>query len=307
MQLTIRPERPADYAAIAHLTALAFDGRAAEPAIVALVRQGPRFDPALSLVAEVDGRVVGHALFTPHRVQVLGQAVPAVNLAPLAIHPDFQRRGLGGRLIEAGHAAARERGFAFSFLLGHPTYYPRFGYRTHAYGAAALTLPAASLGAGPALEARPLRPEDVSALHALWQAVEARVDFGLDPTDNYIEWVSPNPANTATVFSHGRRLVAYARLRRDALARPRAFLAESGAITQAVAAHLAQASGAAELVLPVHPASAASLPGAAATAWEAGMACPLLPSPLDDYLAGVAAGRWAPGSVIWPVAFDVAE
>ena len=307
MSVTVRPEHPADYAAIAHLTALAFDGRAAEPAIVALLRQSPRFDPALSLVAEVDGRVVGHVLFTPHRVQLLGQAVPAVILAPIAIHPDFQRRGLGGQLIESGHAAARARGFGFSFLLGHHTYYPRFGYRTRAYGAASLALPAAALAGSGRLEARPLQPGDVPALHALWQATEAQVDFALDPTADYIEWISPNPAITATVFQQAGRLVAYARLHRGAPARPRAFVAESGSTSQAVAAYLAQASGAAEVVLPVHPASAASLPGATASAWQAGMACPLMPSPLDDYLAAVAAGRRPPGSVLWPVAFDVAE
>src|SRR5262245_32971628 len=100
MQVTIRPERVADYPSIADVNAQAFDGRAAEPAMVALLRQGQRFDPGLSLVAEVESRVVGHALFTPYHVQLMGQAVSAVLLAPIAIYPEYQRRGLGGRLIE---------------------------------------------------------------------------------------------------------------------------------------------------------------------------------------------------------------
>jgi putative acetyltransferase len=308
MSLIIRPETPDDYAAIADVNALAFDQRAAEAAIVALLRQGHRFETALSLVAEVAGEVVGHALFTPHSVRLLGRPVPAVNLAPIAIHPAHQRRGLGGQLIAAGHAAARERGFGFSFLLGHASFYPRFGYRTHAYGAAALTLPAVTLPGGAALTARPPRVEDVPALHALWQAAEAQADFSLDPGHALLDWISPNPAITATVYLAGQRLVAYARVHRDAPNRPRAFLAESGEVTRAVAAQLARASGAAEVVLPLHPASAAAhgLTGATAEAWQAGMACPLTPSPLDDYLAALAAGQRPPGAVTWPVPFDVA-
>jgi predicted N-acetyltransferase YhbS len=306
----LRPETAADYPAIADVNARAFNGRAAEPAIVALLRQGTRFDPALSLVVEVDGRVVGHVLFTPHTVRLLGQSVAAVNLAPLAIHPDYQGRGLGGRLIEAGHAAARERGYAFSFLLGHHTYYPRFGYRTHAYGAAALTLAPADLGSmteAPALTSRVPRADDVPALHALWQIGEANVDFALDPGLALLDWLSPNPAIEARVFLEGERPVAYARIVRDMPHLVRLLLAESGQVTRRVAAHLASAD-APEIVLPVHPASTAALglPAASVTAWQAGMACPLRPSPLDDYLAQLSAGRRVPGSVVWPVAFEVA-
>ncbi len=304
--MLIRPETPADYAAIAAVNARAF-GRAAEPAIVALLRQGPRYEPALSLVAELDGRVAGHVLFTPHAVRLLGQSVAAVNLAPLAVDPAYQRRGLGGRLIAAGHAAARERGYAFSFLLGHSSYYPRFGYRTHAYGAATLTLAAAHLAEAPALVSRPLHPDDLPALRALWQTAEAQVDFALEPGRALLDWLSPNPAFSAMVYLAGERLVAYARLPLAEPQRPRVFLAESGQATRAVAAHLARASGAAEVVLPVHPASAAAqgLPGAEVTAWEAGMAFSLVPSPLDDYLAQLKAGQRLPGSVVWPAAFDL--
>jgi putative acetyltransferase len=307
MPIIVRPERLTDYALVAELNALAFDGRPAEPAIVALLRQGPRFDPRLSLVAELDGRVVGHVLFTPHRLQLMGRPVAAVNLAPLAVQPDFQRQGLGGRLIEAGHAAARDRGFALSFLLGHHTYYPRFGYRTHAYGPAALSVATHEAAVDPALASRPFAANDVAAVHALWQAAEANVDFALDPGEALLDWLSPNPAIRVIVFERAGRVVAYARQHRNDPARPRAFLAEDPAVTRAVAAHLAQAAGVAEVVLPVHPASAANLPGARVTAWQAGMACALVPGALDAYWAAVEAGQRPPGSVTWPVAFDVAE
>src|SRR5215471_15938619 len=98
----IRSETIPDYAGIAALHARAFGERPAEALIVALHRQRPAFDPDLSLVAELDGRVVGHALFSPHIVRLLGQDVRAVNLAPIAVDPAHQRSGIGGRLIVAG-------------------------------------------------------------------------------------------------------------------------------------------------------------------------------------------------------------
>lgn len=130
--MIIRSETVADYAAIADLHARAFGHRSHEALIIALHRHRAVFDAELSLVAEIDGCVVGHALFSPHRVRLLGQDTPAVNLAPIAVDPGRQGRGIGGRLIVEGHSIASAKGYAFSFLLGHTSYYPRFGYRTHA-------------------------------------------------------------------------------------------------------------------------------------------------------------------------------
>src|SRR5262245_37154844 len=97
--LRIRSETIPDYAGIAALHARAFGERPAEALIVALHRQRPTFDPDLALVAEQDDRIVGHALFSPHSVRLLGQDVRAVNLAPLAVDPSAQRQGIGARLI----------------------------------------------------------------------------------------------------------------------------------------------------------------------------------------------------------------
>src|SRR5687768_7027727 len=110
--ITIRPETPADYADIGALTARAF-GRAAEATVVALLRQRRAFDPTLSLVAEVDGRIAGHVMFSPYSLRLLGEDVHAVNLAPLAVEPLMQGRGIGGALIEYGHSLARAKGYAF--------------------------------------------------------------------------------------------------------------------------------------------------------------------------------------------------
>lgn len=83
----------------------------------------------LSLVAEDDGEVIGHILFSPLTVED-GQTVhPGVCLGPVAVVPDRQREGIGAMLIGAGLQSLREMGHTAVFLLGHPDYYPRFGFR----------------------------------------------------------------------------------------------------------------------------------------------------------------------------------
>jgi putative acetyltransferase len=302
----IRPETVFDYAAIAALHLRAFGERPTEPLVVTLQRQSPAFDPELSLVAEQDGRVIGHVLFLPHTVRLLGQDVRAVNLAPIAVDPAAQRQGIGGQLIAAGHALARDKGYAFSFLLGHTSYYPRHGYLMRAYGASSLALPAAGLPQ-PSLVIRKPREADTAALRALWRRAEANVDFALDPGGELLDWLSPNPAIAATVFLDGEEVVGYMRVHASAPAKPRVFLARDAATARQMAAQIAVAAGVSEVILPLHPASAGAkeLGRAECNAWDAAMVCPLQASPFDQYYAEVVAGERAPGRLIWPVAFDL--
>jgi hypothetical protein len=209
-------------------------------------------------------------------------------------------------LIAAGHTAARDKGYAFSFLLGHTSYYPRHGYLTRAYGASTLTLPGAGLPR-PDLATRPPRESDIAALCALWRRAEADVDFALDPGAELLDWLSPNPAIAATVFFDGAELVGYTRVHAAAPSRPRAFLACDARIARRMAGQIAADAQAEAVILPLHPASAgaAELGEVECRARDAAMACPLRPSPFDEYYAEVAAGTRAPGRLIWPVAFEL--
>ncbi len=307
--MIIRPETVADYAGIADVQVRAFGHRPGEALIVALHRQRGAFDPELSLVAEVDGRVVGHVLFSPHQMRLLDQTVSAVNLAPLAIDPSYQRQGIGGRLIAEGHAVAAAKGYALSFLLGHTDYYPRFGYRTHAYGVAETTvrMDALSEESAEPLERHTPTPGDVPALCVLWHHDEAAVDFALDPGPDLLDWMSPDPAVRATVYAHAGGVVGYTRVHTSAPAKPRVFLAQDGATARAMAHLLAQDAAASELVLPIHPAAAAATgfvnPGC--DTWAAAMARDLAPSPLDDYFVHLREGHRSPGRPTGPVAFDL--
>lgn len=127
-QLVIRPEEPADLDAIRRVNTLAF-GRPNEADLVDALRV--RFRPFISLVAVWDGAVIGHALFSPVTVHHGPNVDPgeAIALGPMAVHPDHQRVGIGSRLVEQGVEACVERGESLLFVLGHPAYYPRFGFQ----------------------------------------------------------------------------------------------------------------------------------------------------------------------------------
>ena len=126
--LIIQQETPEDYADIYALTKAAFDGTehsdGDEQELPGLLRERYEFIPELSLVAVLDGRLVGHILFT--KITIGGH--PALCMGVVSVLPEFQCRGIGGALIEEGHAVARSLGFSVCVLVGHEDYYPRFGY-----------------------------------------------------------------------------------------------------------------------------------------------------------------------------------
>ncbi len=125
MSAVIRPETPADLAAIRAVNDAAFGG-AQESALVDGLRADG--DLVLSLVAEAGGAIVGHVAFSRMQVERNGAAAPAVSLAPLSVRPDRQRNGIGTMLVRTALARLTERGESLVFVLGEPHYYGRFGF-----------------------------------------------------------------------------------------------------------------------------------------------------------------------------------
>ena len=121
--MIVRPGTAADREAVARILSDAFGGPA-EGRLVELLRESDAYIPDLDLVAEVDGDVVGHILFTRVRV---GDAT-ALALAPMAVAPAHQRKGVGTALARAGLERVAGRREAAVIVLGHPAYYPRFGF-----------------------------------------------------------------------------------------------------------------------------------------------------------------------------------
>ena len=87
-------------------------------------------DPQISLVAEHRAnRVIGHILFTPVEIRSPSSTSKAIGLGPVAVLPDFQRQGVGSALVEAGLSTCRAAGEFVVVVVGHPSYYPRFGFQ----------------------------------------------------------------------------------------------------------------------------------------------------------------------------------
>lgn len=134
MQSTIRPETPDDTAAIYEVVAAAFE-HTAEANLVEAIRASPNYIPELSLVALANRTVVGHVMINWGVLRTARTNRPIAMLSPLAVHPNHQRKGFGGRLVTRVCAAADERGMPLVVLEGDPGYYGRFGFEpAYEYG-----------------------------------------------------------------------------------------------------------------------------------------------------------------------------
>ena len=121
----IREERPNDRAAVRDVNIRAF-GQLVEADLVDTLRE--RAGRFLSLVAIKDDHVVGHILFTPVMITGEDMIVEGMGLAPMAVLPGYQRQGIGSELVRAGIARLATTACPFVIVLGHPSYYPRFGF-----------------------------------------------------------------------------------------------------------------------------------------------------------------------------------
>lgn len=139
--MIIRKELPIDYKTVYSVIKSAFenaehsDGN--EQDLVNALRTSTAFIPELSLVAEINKKIVGHIMFT--EIQIMNSIELA--LAPLSVLPEYQRKGIGTALITEGHKIAKDLGYNYSVVLGSEKYYPKNGY-----------LPAGKFGIKPPFE-----------------------------------------------------------------------------------------------------------------------------------------------------------
>jgi putative acetyltransferase len=129
--MIIRAERDGDHAAIRVVNEAAFGGREEADLVEALREQRAVL---LSLVAQIDGQIVAHVLFGRMWIDTATGSVPAVSLAPMAVLPAYQRQGVGSQLIRAGLDLVRGLGEQIIVVVGHPAYYPRFGFSSETAG-----------------------------------------------------------------------------------------------------------------------------------------------------------------------------
>jgi len=126
-EIKIRPETPKDFEQVIKVNDLAFN-QPNEGKMIEALRCDNKFIPELSIVAEVDSMVVGHILFFPLNIISGEKSFEVLSLAPMSVLPEYQNKGIGNKLVTEGLKKAKKMGFKAVVVLGHPTYYPKFGF-----------------------------------------------------------------------------------------------------------------------------------------------------------------------------------
>ncbi len=328
MNIAIRTEEVQDYNRIAEINQLAFYAMlgeitertdVSEKLMVAVLRHGSRFDPELSLVAETENRIIGHALYYPFEMRIEGKPIQAVSLGPISAHPAFQKQGVGIALMEEGHRRAAEKGYAFSFLLGHSSYYPKVGYLMGMFGTCRLSLSLEQIaGNAESVEERLIQPEDIETFTAMWNDWFHDVDLALFPGNSLIDWVTHTDEIMSYTITQHDDIIGYLRYEKRNPANVKMFLAKDQHTTEQLLALLRDKlkdAQAAHISLPLHPAShrvkeCLTMPYEAENqAWDAAMIKILDPenAAIAKYCEEIRQKTRQPGLVIYPPMVEVAE
>lgn len=131
--MIIRQEESCDFDSVFDLIEKAFKDEKfsdhKEQFLVERLRKSKAFIPELSIVAEIEGKIVGHILVTKLKIKNTTSEFKSLALAPVSVLPEFQGKEIGSKLIIESHKKAKELGYKSIVLLGHEKYYPKFGYK----------------------------------------------------------------------------------------------------------------------------------------------------------------------------------
>jgi predicted N-acetyltransferase YhbS len=134
LEILVRKETKEDYNSIREVIKSAFkaiektDNEFNEWTLAERIRESEYYINDLSLVAEVDGTVVGHIMFTPLKIKGSTACYESLDLAPVSVHEDFQNQGIGKLLVRSGIEIAKRLGYKSLIVMGHPKYYQSFGF-----------------------------------------------------------------------------------------------------------------------------------------------------------------------------------
>jgi putative acetyltransferase len=285
-----------------------------ESALVSVLRNRKFFDPELSLVAELNDSIIGHVLFIPQETLVRGEILNAVILAPLAVLPKYQKLGVGSKLIEEGHKRATQREFQFSLLLGHHTYYPRFGYRTNMFASSHAIIATKDIPeVHSRIEERRVKKRDIDELCLLWKQCYGNSHLAIVPGDSITDWISYG--KVASAITIDGTLSGYIRYDANDPKKIISVLSNSSDTTNAILFLMKTKLRPEdkELLLPLQ-ANSSFTSELLNTPYQPDIKIgnarmiKILTSNnpcITSYCNDVEAGGLEPGTVIWPVEFDV--
>lgn len=300
MSIQLRGERPGDEGAIDLINSKAFRSMD-EANIVRLMRDhSPTYDRRYSVMAWDGDDPVGHVLFNPARLRLMGETVTAVAVGPVAVVPQRQRQGIAGEMLRYGHELAQREGFAFAFLFGHPSYYPRHGY-VPCHGLAKIHIDVDKLPQPTAaFEHRPVQPADLPWLAARCAAEQWDVDLGWLWAEAMGLWSLPGTNGVMWWTPDGRRAAYTLAAHKQA----RFMLADDPEVAIEVIAAWKPKT------LDQHPNGwlARHVAGCEWASCEvspskAGMAIELQPGALEPYMRAVEAGKRPCGATLFPLPF----
>jgi putative acetyltransferase len=173
MDTIVRVMRPAEFEATRALSMHAFGDNPQIGKLLDLLHNSWAWEDELSFVAERDGELVGHVLFTHAFLDTPEEVLDVLLLSPIGVRPDLQGTGIGGDLIRTALAALALRSEPLVFLEGHPGYYPRFGFRKAGelgFIAPSVRIPAAAFMVYPLPAHRPGITGQLVYPEAFWRA-----------------------------------------------------------------------------------------------------------------------------------------
>ncbi len=302
MKIQLRGEMPGDEDAIDVVECRAFR-EMNEAHLVRLMRQHYHaFDRRFSVTAWDGPQMVGHTLFSPARIRLMGETVRALAVGPVAVVPERQRQGIGGKMLGFGHEIGQREGFALAFLAGIPSYYPRYGYKA-CYGFAKVTIDTEALPTpSQELSPWPVRPADIPWLLARLAAECADVDFSWQWGTTLDEWSMPGTDAVIWRTADGRR-AAYT-LGMPGEKKLKMLLADDAVLVRDVIATIKPQG------LEQHPSGWLARNAvdpewatAEANSSPAAMAYELEEGTIQPYMEALQAEERLPGSCNWPLPF----
>lgn len=216
MNLVIRSERQTDYNAISETILMAFRkperNYVEEVTLVDTLRHRKDYQRDLALVAEIEGEIVGYAFFSPYDLYFRNNLVKAVFLAPIGVHPKFQKQSIGKRLLEEGHRRAKEKGYGLALLYGDNNYYSRVGYKANMFSERGIVINKADLPKTTSnIVERPVETRDIKEIVSMWHEWHKQEPIAMFPGNNLIDWISHNHKYVASSMTINDQLVGYIR------------------------------------------------------------------------------------------------